>query len=228
MWGKGGETFLEKSPFILSEAKVNSSRKVPFPHAPLSPLQKTLYWVGMQDEAKGLRWYVGVPVVTNPIIALDIVLAALVVWLGASIFIALGQQFIGDGLTFASFLASLVLAGYLAAGILTVYVLVGFFALGNKYVALYRMDDRGVYVETMRGRGLRGDYFHAKPFPVGPVERSKSASRLIPWTDIASIQPIPGMRIIILKNARGGTITKVYCPNEKIYTDATTAILDRG
>jgi len=182
----------------------------------------------MQDDSKGLRWYVGVPVVTNPVIALDIVLAAIIVWLGAAIFIALGQQFIGSGLTFASFMGSLALAGYLAAGILAVFVLAGFFALGNKYVALCRIDDRGVYVETMRGRGVRGGYFHTKPFPVGPVERSKSASRLIPWTDIASIQPIPGMRTIILKNARGGTITKIYCPNERIYEDATAAVLDRG
>ncbi|MDL2210698.1 hypothetical protein LJC26_07845 [Desulfovibrio sp. OttesenSCG-928-O18] len=182
----------------------------------------------MVDETKGLRWYVGVPVVTNPIIALDVVLAALIVWLGASIFIGLGQQFIGEGLTFASFLASLVLAGYLAGGILAVFVLVGFAALGNKYVALYRIDERGVYVETMRGRGVKGGLFHTKPFPVGPVTRAKSAARLIPWADIAAIQPVPAMRTILLKNARGGTITKIYCPDEKVYADATTAILVRG
>lgn len=172
----------------------------------------------MPETSKKLRWFAGVPVATNPIIVLDVVLAVVVVWLGASIFIGLGQHFIGDGLTFASLLASIVLAGYLALGILAVFFVVGFFILGNKYVALYRIDDRGVYIETMRG--TKGGLRHAKPFPVAPASHPKSSSRLIAWGDISSTQAVSGMRVVMLKNEKGGTIAKVYCPTEKMYADA--------
>jgi hypothetical protein len=178
----------------------------------------------MREGDKDLRWVAGVPVATNPIIALDVALAALAVWFGGTVFIGLGQALIGDGLSRASLLAALALAGYLALGLLAVFFAAGFAVLGNKYLALYRVDERGVYVETRRAAGLAKDLFHVKPFPAELASPKNGAARLVSWTEIHTVQAVPAMRALILKNRNGGTVAKLYCPTDALYEQALAAV----
>lgn len=175
------------------------------------------------DSEKQLRWFVGVPVVTNPIIALDVSLASVIVWMGATIVIAAAQQFIGSGLTYPSLMAAVMYAAYLAGAIIAVFFIAGLFVLQNRYAALYRIDTKGVYVETMRATGIKGEFFKTRPFPIGPIERHKSTPRTFLWKDITGYQPIESMRALILKGKRG-TLTKLYCPDEKTYQAAVAAL----
>lgn len=180
-----------------------------------------------KEDSGTLRWFTGVPIVTNPLMALDVLSAAILVFGGALVFIAAGQQFIGDGLTYPALLASAAYAGYLAAAVLAAFLFMGFFVLSNRYAALYRIDYRGVYCETMRGGkalGKGGGYLAFKPFPVEPMSPSKSGSKLLVWGDIHGLQPIASMRVILLKGPKGGTIMKIYCPDETVYQAAVAAI----
>lgn len=177
----------------------------------------------MTDTEKQLRWFVGVPVVTNPIIVLDVSLASVIVWMGTTLVIAAGQQFIGSGLTYPALMAAAMYATYLAGAIIAVFVIAGLFVLRNKYAALYRIDDKGVYVETMRASGVTGGFFRTRPFPIGPIQRLKSTPRTFLWKDIAGCQEIYSVRTLALKGKRG-TLTKIYCPDEKTYQAARAAL----
>lgn len=178
------------------------------------------------DSEKQLRWFVGIPVVTNPIIALDVSLASVIVWMGATIVIAAGQQFIGSGLTYPALMAAVMYAAYLAGAIIAVFFIAGLFVLRNKYAALYRIDNKGVYVETMRATGVKNGLFNTRPFPIGPIHRHKSTPRTFLWKDITGYQPIDSMRALILKGKRG-TLTKLYCPDEKTFQAALAALNER-
>ncbi|CAK7020823.1 MAG: hypothetical protein DELT_02416 [Desulfovibrio sp.] len=179
-----------------------------------------------EENSTQLRWFVGVPVVTNPIIALDVSIACIVVWMGATVVIAAAQHFVGSGLTYPALMAAVMYAAYLAGGMIAVFFIAGLFVLKNKYAALYRIDTKGVYVETMRATGVKSGLLHTRPFPIGPIQRYKSTDRVFLWKDITAYQPIDGMRALILKGKRG-TLTKIYCPDEKTYQAAVTALNER-
>lgn len=183
-----------------------------------------------KEDAKTLRWFTGVPIVTNPLMSMDVLSAAVLVFGGALVFIAAGQQFIGDGLTRPALMASAAYAAYIAGAMLAMFLFMGFFVLGNRYAALYRIDHRGVYCETMRGgkaAGKGGGYLAFKPFPVEPMSPAKSGSKLLAWGDIHGMQPIASIRAILLKGPKGGTVMKIYCPDETIYQAAVAAIQAR-
>lgn len=177
----------------------------------------------MEENNSQLRWFVGIPVVTNPIIVLDVSLAVVVVWLGTTVVVAAGQQFIGSGLTHASLMAAVMYAAYLAGAIIAVFLIAGIFALRNKYAALYRIDARGVYVETMRANEIKGEWFHTAPFPIGPIHRLKSTPRVFAWQDITGYQEVDSVRAITLKGKRG-TLTKIFCPDDDVYAAALRAL----
>lgn len=174
-----------------------------------------------------LRWFVGIPIVTNPMMSLDVLTAAILVFGGALIFIVAGQHIIGDGISRAALLASAAYAAYLAIAVIIVFLVMGLVILNNRYTALYRIDHRGVYCETMRGgkpAGKGGGFLAFKPFPVEPMSPAKSGPRLLDWEDIHGMQSVDSMRAILLKGRKGGTAMKVYCPDEKTFLEAQAAV----
>lgn len=176
-----------------------------------------------------LRWFTGVPIITNPLMAVDIIFFAVLVWICGTVFVAAGQFLIGDGLSHPALIASAAYAGYVAGAIVAVFLFVGVL-LGNKYAALYKMDARTAYCETMRGavRGEKSAFFRRKPYPIDPLlSPTKSRAKTVAWADVRGILPIPSLRTVILKGNRGGTILKVYCPDDETFAAAVRFIIER-
>lgn len=182
------------------------------------------------SEDASLRWFVGVPVVTNPFMILDILTLAVLAFGGAMIFITAGQELIGGGLSRSALMAAAAYAGYVGAAVIACFLGFGIALLGNRYAALFRLDDRGVYQEVMRGgrRAAPGSGpFACRPFALEPLVGSSRRPRLLPWADIRGAQGVPALRTILLRGKRGGTAMKVYCPDEHTYTTALAAITAR-
>lgn len=174
-----------------------------------------------------LRWFVGIPVVTNPLMTVDILFLAVTVWVCGTVFVAAGQFFIGDGLTHAALMASIAYAGYVSAAIIAIYLFVGLFLLANKYAALYKMDERLVYCETMRGdiKGEHAGFLRFRPFPIEPLlNPHKSGVKTLAWEHVYGALPVPAFRALVLRGKRGGTLMKVYCPDDETYNAALAAV----
>lgn len=172
--------------------------------------------------AKPYSWFVGIPICTNPIIALDAMLVAAVLWGGGMLFIMLGQATIGDGLTRGAITAAFHISMYLALAALAAYLFVGLLLLSNRYAALYRIDAHGVYCEYMRGsiRAVTRVFLPWRGFAVEPLrEPSRTVEKRFGWNEIRSLQLMEGMRVIVLKGRRG-TLTKIYCPDQSVFRDA--------
>ena len=175
------------------------------------------------SSRSSLRWFVGIPVVSNPLMSVDILFTAAVTWICGTVFVAAIQFLIGDGLSYPALLASLTYAGYIAGAILAAFLFVGLFLLNNRYAALYKFENAHVYCENMRGtlRGKEVGFMRYRPYPIKPLlDPFKSSSKTIPWQDIYGVLPVPVFRAMILKGKRGGSLMKVYCPDDATYTAA--------
>ncbi len=176
---------------------------------------------------KPLSWYVGVPICTNPMFVLDVLVAAGALWIGGMLFVMLGQATIGSGLTRPSIFAAFFLGMYLAGAALAAFVFVGGFLFGNRYASLYRIGEAGIFCEHMRGGRIRPI---AKPFiplagyAVEPVrDPVRSIARRIHWPDVRSLQIVEKMRTILVKGKRG-TLLKIYCPDAALLAKAEAAL----
>ena len=161
-----------------------------------------------------VRWYVGVPIISNPFFLIDVASAAVIVWVLGSLCLMLGAWLLGDGFERATAVGSVVIAGYLGFGVLIAFSGIAFL-LGNRYAALIKLESNGVYCENMRGaiKSLAKG-FHWKPYPIEPIPHPfRSAVRTVDWRDVHAFQVISSMRTILLKGRRGGTIIKLFCPD---------------
>lgn len=173
-------------------------------------------------SAKPYSWHVGIPICSNPLIALDVLVAAAILWGGGMLFVMLGQATIGSGLTRAAIKAAFHIGMYLALAALVAYFFVGGFLLANRYAALYRIDGHGVYCEYMRGsiRAVERVFLPWRGFAITPLrEPNRTVEKRFPWQEIRSLQLLEGMRVIVLKGKRG-TLTKLYCPDNAVFRHA--------
>lgn len=167
------------------------------------------------DQFRPCSWYVGIPICTNPLMVLDVVTVALVLWGGGMLFVMLGQATIGGGLTKAGAAAAFYIGMYLAGAALAAFVFVGGVLFGNRYAALYRIDAHGVYLEYMRGgiRALDRVFLPTTAFAVEPVrDPSRTVEKRIPWEAIRSLRIMEKPRVMVLRSKRG-TLAKIYCPD---------------
>ena len=177
-----------------------------------------------QRESTGrtLRWFCGVPVLTNPLLLMDLASALVILWFVTVLVMALAQVVFGGGALAGTHLtAASIYASYLVllVGILFVVVCLLFYRRG--YVMCYRFEDNGVFVETLRARSVPGaSGLHARPFAVGvPENVVGSVASDVDWSDVRSLRELTGMNSFQLRG-KYGRLAQIYCPDEKTYREA--------
>ena len=181
---------------------------------------------GAAEQGKTLGWYVGVPICTNPMFLLDMLLLVCALWVGGMLFIMLGQATIGGGLTRGSVFAAFFLGMYLAGIALAAFVFVGGFLFNNRYASLFRIDKRGIYCEHMRGeiRALAKPRIPLGGYAVEPLRNpARTIEKRIAWNEIRSVQVLEKMRVLLLKGKRG-TLLRIYCPDAALLQKAQALI----
>ncbi|NLL37140.1 MAG: hypothetical protein GX256_06425 [Fretibacterium sp.] len=173
-----------------------------------------------------LRWYVGVPIGTNPLILMDFATVLVLVWAFAITAVVLLQLFFGHSLTGEHIQAAARLATRLVLLAAAGFAIISFLLLRNRYTALYRLDREGLYCENMRmgwGEGGLGELsksFHWRPFAVPPLrDPAKSVTKKVPWRLVDKVLPLEGTRTLLFKSGRG-TAARVYCPDDGTFERA--------
>ncbi len=169
-----------------------------------------------------LRWFCGVPVLANPLILIDLACACVAMWFVAALLVVAAQAVFGEGpLRGVHIAAACAFAGWVSALLPAMYLCVCLLFFRRGYVALYRFEDAGIFMETTRaGAEARGGVFAARPFPVGECrDTGRGVAREVPWDAIKSVRELPGMRVLHLRG-RFSTLARVYCPDEETFRAA--------
>ena len=181
------------------------------------------------DTNKQLRWFVGVPLGTNPLILVDLVTVLAIAW-GVSFLALLLLQFALGGYLAPDHLgAAADLSSYLTLVFVALYLVICFFIMRNHYAALYRFDSSGIYCENMRAhpRALDKALFRFRAYPIEPQRESiRSVEKRAGWRDVTRVQQLKDLRVLILKGKRG-TLMRVYCPDDHIFNEALAFIQEK-
>lgn len=176
---------------------------------------------GSKSCGKGMRWFVGVPVVTNTFILGDVFRA--VIMASAGIFLLLlFVQFVFEGVSGEEQVwAAFSFACRLAFFILCAFVFFGVFFFRNRYAVLYRLDPEGIYCESMTRRGgVLRESFQRRPFPVEEMPSyGRSAVKTLSWEKVGSVRPDESMLALLLKG-NGNILMRIYCPDREIFSRA--------
>lgn len=192
--------------------------------------KKTLRDVLTPPEDIGiLRWQATVPLATNPFLLLELVQLALV---GASIVLVtlcLGVWITDGVLLVEDVYTSLRAAAFVALAILAAFLLVSLVFFDNRYFAVYQLDSGGIYHESSRGTDEKRVmlYLKTRPGPVaGSVKAGRTRSRHLPWEKTDRFQPIPAMRVIVLR--RGiWHMMRLYLPDDATFAKAEEFLAGR-
>lgn len=171
------------------------------------------------DSEESMRWFVGVPIVTNPLLLKDLFRAAATAW-GGVFFLALLVQFAFGGVPGGEeILAAFSFASWLPLFLFCVFAVFGVVFFRNRYVALYRFDRDWIYCESMvkRGGPLK-ESLRRRPFPVGEVlEPARSVVKTLPWEEIDAVLPMKALLVVLLKK-KGSVRMRLYCPDEMLFS----------
>lgn len=181
----------------------------------------------MRDE-RGLRWYAGVPIGTNPLILTDIGTILVLLWGAAMLSVTLLQLILGGSVEGSHVQGAAVFATYLILFVGGAFLVIAFVLLQNRYVVLYRFDDEKAYCESMK-KGFRSmaESLHWRPFPVEPPSGpTRSTAKSVLWRDVERVYPMADMRVILLRRGRG-TAMRVYCPDRAVYEKALHFIQEK-
>lgn len=169
-----------------------------------------------------LRWYVGVPLGTNPLILLDLAILLSIGWAVSWLALLALQAGFGGFLEVSHLREAAGTAGYLILIFLALFGAVCFLVMRNRYAALYRFDPGEAFCDNMRAnpKALDGRLFHFRGWPIDPnVEPIRSTDRCVRWEDVTAVQPIDAMRVLLLRGRRG-VLMRVYCPDDAVYRQA--------
>ncbi len=180
---------------------------------------------GRERREPLLRWFCGVPVLANPLILIDLLSAVVIMWFVTVLLVVGAQALLGEGpLLKAHITAACIWACYVSALMPLMYFAVCLVFFRRGYVTLYRLEENGLFMETMRGKNRSGGVFAIRPFSVeGPFDDSRHVVRDISWTDVKAVTELSGMSTLLLKG-RFGTLARVYCPDRQTYTEALAFI----
>lgn len=181
------------------------------------------------DEADMLRWRVAVPLVSNPFLLMDFTLFA-VCGAGLVLFTLLtGVWFTEGRLTVEDLRASAVFTAWIFAAIILAFVVLGLLCFRNRYFALFRFDNEGIYSEGCRGTDQRNDFFcpFTRPCPVWePLHSAHVTSRHLPWYKVKSFVDIPSMRVIHLKRGCWHML-RLYTPDAVTHAKVVASLVQR-
>ncbi len=169
-----------------------------------------------------LRWFVGVPVGTNPLFLLDFASALMLAWVlcwGA----LLGLQWIFSGAISGANVADAArIASFISLVFVAIFVVVCFGILRNRYAALFRFDDVEAYCESIRcnPKALKWALVRFRPYPIEPLpEAIRSVERRVLWREVRRLVALEDVGILLLKGRRG-TLLRIYCPDGETYRQA--------
>lgn len=171
---------------------------------------------------KTLRWFCGVPVLTNPLILIDLLTGTAALWFVTVLIMALAQLMFGTGPLQGSHIAAAsIYASYLTALVLLLFAVVCAVFYRRGYVMFYRFEQNGVFMETIRARSISGTTgFHVRPFAVEePAEVVRSVTKDVSWDDVRSVRELRGMKSFQLLGKRG-RLAQIYCPDDETYRKA--------
>jgi len=167
-------------------------------------------------EEEGLRWRVAVPVGTNPLILTEFLQLSCVSCLIILLSCTLGL-YLTEGGVFPEDIAVLLrFAVIFFAVVFALFLLLAFVLLKNRYYAVYRLDQSGIYYELIRGCDESGASAlrRMRPYPVqGIIKASRTYSRHLIWEKVTSFQNIHSMRAVVLRR-KIWHMLKLYSPDE--------------
>ena len=177
-----------------------------------------------------MRWFVGVPILTNMVILVEILLFVVLLWL-LSAFGVVAIQWVVAGAPALALPAAVSFACTLSAGFALLFALIVLFFYRNRYIALYNLDEDAISCESMMNwQGSIGESFHFRPFFVEPCYvPHRSVTKKIFWTDVMRVEPIENMRTLILRGGarKKAVLMRVYCPDNECYEKAFDAVKRR-
>ncbi|OON89169.1 hypothetical protein [Pyramidobacter sp. C12-8] len=171
---------------------------------------------------KTLRWFCGVPVLTNPLILIDLLTGTAALWFVTVLIMALAQLMFGTGSLQGSHIAAAsIYASYLTALVLFLFAAVCAVFYRRGYVMFYRFEQNGVFMETIRARKVPGaEGVHVRPFAVEePAEIVRSVTKNVSWDDVKGVRELRGMNSFQLRGKRG-RLAQIYCPDDETYRKA--------
>lgn len=174
-------------------------------------------------SVRAYRWSALVPIATNPLILLDVLLVLFVAGGAAVSALLLAQWFFAGFVSIANVAEAFLLALLLDALFLALFFAGVFLFLRNRYVAVYMIDERGIYCENIRPARFTppdgASFFMTRAVLLsGQVDVSKSTVRKIYWREVARIEELPEIGVLVLKGRRG-TLLRLYCPRGTTWTD---------
>jgi hypothetical protein len=182
-----------------------------------SMTRKTLQHVlaPLPENTEGLRWQATVPLVTNPLLLLELFQFAFVGAAVVLVTLCVGVWITEGGLTLDDIVTSVKTASVVLLAIMAGFAGISALFFGNRYFAVYHMDSGGIYHEGSRGRDeRRGIFLGLRPAPViGAVDVVRTRSQHLPWDKVDRFQDISSMRVVILR--RGfWHLLRLYMPDE--------------
>ena len=179
---------------------------------------------------QALRWFVGVPILTNAVILIEVLLFVALLWLLAA-FGVLAIQWIVAGSPALALPAAVSFACTLSASFALLFAAIVLLFYRNRYIALYNLDGDSISCESMMNwQGGIGESFHMRPFFVEPCYvPHRSVTKKIYWPDVTRVEPIGNMRTLILRGGarKKSVLMRVYCPDDECYERALEAIKRR-
>ena len=173
-----------------------------------------------------LRWFAGVPILTNVLIWIDMLLFSAILWSLVAIGI-LAIEWALSGTPSGAIPAAASFATTVSTVFLLLFIGGALLIYRNRYVVLYDLDENAASCESMLKRGgAIGESFHFRPFFVEPYyDARKSVTRQVSWTDVADVEPLGRSRTFLLRGRgwRKPVLMRVYCSNDAIYERALGA-----
>ena len=173
--------------------------------------------------ARTYRWSALVPIATNPLILLDVLMVLFVAGGVAVSALLLAQWFFAGFVSIANVREALLLALLLDALFFSLFFAGVFLFLRNRYVAVYSVNEREIYCENIRPARFTppegASFFMTRAILLsGPVEVDKSTVRKVYWREVARIEELPEIGVLVLKGRRG-TLLRLYCPGGNALID---------
>lgn len=176
-----------------------------------------------------LRWRAAVPIATNPFLLLEFFQFAFVGGLGILVTLCVGVWLMDGALSAADLRMALAVFGATMLALSAGFVALGLFCFGNRYFAVFQMDQTGIYYEGSRGRDETRGLFHfsTKPLPVcGQVQAKRTSGRHLPWSRVNRFENFPARRVIILRRGFWHML-KLYTPDPETHARVIQRLEER-
>lgn len=179
---------------------------------------------------KVLRWFVGVPIATNPLILLDVLLVLCIAWgLMAVILMAL-QLWFGGYLNRTHLTGAAWVSGYVTLIFAAVFAFAALLIQRNRYAALYRLEEGEAYCENLRVSPVplgRSAFPRWRGYPIEDVsDPLRSVVKRVAWGDVHEVQSLEAMNVLLLRGRRG-VLMRVYCPDAGTLGQARAFVEER-